>query len=132
MFAAAIAAELASARLLLECDGVAFDYTLDEDGLQTRGLQPEVETALALTLREAVTNVQRHARARRVHARFRVDPGEVLLDIHDDGRGGALAPGNGLRGMRERIEAAGGVLRIDSAPGQGTRVNVRVPLEPGA
>jgi len=132
MRAAAVAAELASARLLLECDGIAFDYALDENGLQAPGLPREVETALALALREAVTNVQRHAHATRVQVRIRVSAGEALLEAHDDGRGGALVPGNGLRGMRERIEAVGGRLRIDSVPGQGTRVEVRVPWRASA
>ena len=52
---------------------------------------------------------------------------EIVLRIVDDGRGGAIVPGNGLAGMRERIEAVGGTLRIDSTPGQGTRVLMQVP-----
>jgi len=123
--AAGLAAELASARLLLETDGIAFDYTLDAD-VAAAGLPAEVETALAMTLREAATNIQRHARAGRAHARFARDGDAVRLQVRDDGRGGAIVPGNGLSGMRERIEALGGQLRIDG--GDGTRVDVTLPL----
>ena len=52
----------------------------------------------------------------------------LLKRIADDGRGGAIRPGNGLTGMRERIEALGGRMRIDARKGEGTRVDIRVPL----
>ena len=52
----------------------------------------------------------------------------MVLRIVDDGRGGAIVPGNGLNGMRERIEALGGRLRVDSSAGQGTRIEARLPL----
>ncbi len=121
--AAGLAAELASARLLLESDGVAFDYEL-----APVVLPPVVETVLSMTLREAVTNVQRHARALHVQVRLRVEGDDVVVSVQDDGRAGPIAPGNGLSGMRERIEAEGGRLRIDSAPGRGTCVQAVLPL----
>jgi len=121
--AAGIAAELASAKLLLESDGVVFKYaTVDA------ALPPRVETALALTVREAVTNIQRHARASNAEVAFETQRGDAIVRISDDGRGGAIVPGNGLGGMRERIEALGGRLRIDSTAGQGTRIEARLPL----
>lgn len=125
--AAGIAAELASAKLLLESDGVAFEYRLDE-AFAGSALPPRVESALALTMREAATNIQRHARADHAEASFVVESGEAVLRIVDDGRGGGIVPGNGLSGMRERIEALHGRLRIDSGHGKGTRIEVRVPL----
>lgn len=125
--AAGIAAELASAKLLLETDGVAFDYHFDEP-FGNRALPPGVESALALTVREAATNIQRHARAQHAQARFGMEGGDAVLRIDDDGRGGAILPGNGLSGMRERIEGVHGSLRIDAGRGRGTRVEVRVPL----
>lgn len=128
--AAGLAAELASARLLLETDGVAFDYMLD-DSVAAAGLTPEVETALAMTLREAATNLQRHARARSAQAVFAREGDAIRLTVSDDGRGGAMVPGNGLSGMRERIEALGGQLRIDGGR-DGTRVDAMIPLRPGA
>ena len=126
MRAAGLAAELASARLLLESDGVRFRYELEEVALS-----PEPETVLALAVREAVTNIQRHARAADASVSLRNLDRKVSLQIEDDGRGGAIVPGNGLCGMRERIESLGGLLRVDAVPGQGTRVEVTLPLPAG-
>lgn len=120
--AAGLGSELASARLLLETVDVALDYALAPVALPA-----EIETVLALTVREAVTNIQRHARARHAEITLSSTPREVRLCIADDGRGGAIVPGNGLSGMRERIEALGGTLRIDST-GAGTRLEACVPL----
>ncbi|MCF7221463.1 sensor histidine kinase [Marilutibacter chinensis] len=121
--AAGIAAELASARLLLESDGIAFEYDAD-----LPPLPPEHETALALALREAVTNLQRHARARQAWVELHEVDGDIVLRVEDDGRGGDIVPGNGLGGMRERVEGLGGRLRIESRRGHGTRVEASLPL----
>lgn len=121
--AAGLAAELASARLLLESAGVGFRYTLAEVALPV-----EIETVFALCVREAVTNIQRHARAGHAGATLSVDGNMALLSVQDDGRGGALVPGNGLAGMRERVEALGGTLRMDSARGKGALLEARLPL----
>jgi two-component system sensor histidine kinase DesK len=121
--AAGLAAELASARLLLESDGVRFSYDLEEVALSA-----EQETVLALAVREAVTNIQRHARAEGASVSLHSAGRQLSLRIDDDGRGGAIVPGNGLCGMRERIESLGGKLRVDAMPGQGTRVEVTLPL----
>jgi two-component system sensor histidine kinase DesK len=123
--AAELAAELASAHLLLETDGILLTYTLPE-----LPIPPELETVFALALREAVTNIQRHARAQRVKVELGQEGDHAVLQISDDGRGGDIAPGNGLRGMRERVQALGGELRVDSRRGQGTKVQVRLPLPP--
>ncbi|MGJ4803669.1 sensor histidine kinase [Luteimonas sp. SDU82] len=125
--AAGIAAELASARLLLETDGIAFDYRLD-DGFTGGALPAGVESALAMTVREAATNIQRHAHARRAEASFGIEDGDVVLRIADDGRGGAIVPGNGLAGMRERIEELRGRLRVATGLQGGTTIEARVPL----
>lgn len=126
--ATGIAAELVSARLLLECDGVAFVPEIESRALDAPdALAPAIETALALALREAVTNIQRHARARRATVGFELRDSEARMTIADDGRGGTIAPGNGLEGMRERIEAVGGNLRVESTPGAGTRLEIVVP-----
>ena len=123
--AAGLAAELAAARLLLESGGVGFRYALAEIALPA-----ELETALALSVREAITNIQRHAQARQAEVAVAIEDGHVRLRIVDDGRGSAIVPGNGLKGMRERIEALGGSLRVESASGKGTRIEVRLPLPP--
>ena len=73
-------------------------------------LAPSVEQALGLALREAVTNVVRHAQARHCTIRLAEVDGEVRLEVDDDGVGGAVAPGNGLTGMQERMAALGGVI----------------------
>ena len=75
------------------------------------------ESVLALVLREAVTNVVRHARARTCRLRLGVSDGSCRLEISDDGRGGWSTEGEGLRGMRERVEALGGSLIRDATNG---------------
>lgn len=120
--AAGLTAELAAARSLLESGGVNLALELEDVPLAT-----EAETALALVLREAVTNILRHARARSASVRLEAAVGGVQLQIRDDGRGSAIAVGNGLRGMRERVESLGGNLLIDSVAGRGTRVSVTLP-----
>lgn len=121
--AAGLAAELASAKLLMESDGVAFSYRADP-----APIPPELETVLALTVREAVTNIQRHAHAGKAEVSLHFTAGHAILRIVDDGGGSAVVPGNGLTGMRERLEALGGSLRIDSAPHRGTALEAQLPL----
>lgn len=121
--AAGLSAELASARLLLESSDVRLEYPAAPVALPAG-----IETVLALVVREAVTNIQRHARA--THARVDVvaDGGEVRLTVADDGVGAAIVPGNGLGGMRERLALLDGRLEIASERGRGTRVVAYVPL----
>ena len=121
--AAALAGELASARLLLECAGVRFSHA----GFEAE-LPAGQETCLAMALREAVTNIQRHAGATQAEARLEVGDGMLQVTVHDNGRGGIGAHGHGLSGMRERVTALGGSLRIESLHGQGTSLMVRLPL----
>lgn len=90
-------------------------------------LSPTEESVLALALREAVTNVVRHAQATRCEMRFLTRDGKTTLVVEDNGRGGLRQEGNGLRGMRERIEALGGHFAIDTA--QGTRLTIELPLK---
>jgi two-component system sensor histidine kinase DesK len=138
---AVLEGELASARALLETAGVAVTY--ERDGTV---LPPEVETALAMIVREAVTNIQRHARARqawievlldeevaqgeRVIGGGRSTPAErrVLLRVSDDGCGGVIEQGNGLAGIRERVRSLGGTLELDSPTGKGTVLRAWIPL----
>ena len=82
---------------------------------------------LALGLREAVTNVLRHASANRVEVELSARDSGLCLAISDDGRGGATTPGNGLAGMRERLATIGGSLDIDSPAGGGTRLWLKLP-----
>jgi two-component system sensor histidine kinase DesK len=121
--AAGLDAELASARQMLESDGVGFSHVLGDVDLQT-----EQETVLAMIVREATTNIQRHARARQARVVLEVKSGCARLTIVDDGNGNPIVVGNGLRGMRERIEAIGGSLSIESERGRRTCIGVELPL----
>lgn len=125
--ATGIAAELASARLLLETDGVQFDYRI-EDAFSANKFSQDVEHVLAMVVREAATNILRHAKATKASARFTLEAGYAVLRIQDNGRGGTLNPGNGLGGMRERIAGVDGTLQTASAEGGGTQLHVRIPL----
>ena len=119
-----LAAELASARLLLESAQVQLDYGAPPDGLP-----PDVERGLALVLREAVTNISRHAQATQAQVEFASEEKAVQLCIADNGRGGVAADGNGLSGMRDRVRELRGTLSVESPRGSGTRLLVRVPLD---
>ncbi len=125
--AAGFAAELASARLLLESNDVRLSYELADIALPV-----EIETALAMTVREAVTNIQRHAHATNARIALQAQSNQLVLRIEDNGRGGAIVPGNGLSGMRERLAGIGAELRIDSERGRGTVLSVRLPLPQAA
>jgi len=120
--AAGLAGELAAARVLLEGAGVALQLETEE-----AALPPEQETVLALCLREAVTNIHRHARASRVQVSLRRVGQHWRLQVEDDGRGGTIRPGNGLDGMRERLQALGGTLRLEAAAPRGTRLLAELP-----
>jgi len=112
--------ELASARLALEAAGVRFEYYA-----QALALSPTQETVIGMALREAVTNVIRHSGATRCAIRLLKEADRVVLEVEDDGRGGVLEEGSGLRGMRQRAEALGGSLEY-SGDG-GTRLRLWLP-----
>ncbi|MBS0214069.1 MAG: sensor histidine kinase [Proteobacteria bacterium] len=125
MRAAGLVGEAASARTMLECVGVRFAF----DGFD-RALPSAQENCLALVLREAATNIQRHARATSARAQLSVEREVLVLRISDDGQGAIRQHGNGLTGMRERIEALGGSLRISGERGQGAVIEACLPLPP--
>ncbi|HEV7123171.1 MAG TPA: sensor histidine kinase [Rhodanobacter sp.] len=118
-----LAAELASARLLLESSGVCLEYEPPPTDLPE-----DTERGLSLILREAATNVARHAAASCVKVDFVREPASMRMRIHDNGRGGIDGDGNGLRGMRERVRSLGGTLEIASPLRGGTTMLVTAPL----
>ncbi len=120
-------AELASARLLLETAGIMVDSCTD-----IADLPAAMDAALAMVLREAATNILRHAQATRVVIHLEREAKHVRLCIEDDGCGGVLREGNGLNGMRERLHALGGALRIEAPGERGTRLCAELPLSPVA
>ena len=109
-----LAAEIEHVRDTLTAAGI--DATIEARPV---ALAPAQETALSLALREAATNVIRHAAATRCHIRFYAQDGSALMEVQDDGRGGDAPFGNGLSGMRERIQALGGVLRRETDAARG-------------
>ncbi|QCB92882.1 sensor histidine kinase [Cellulomonas shaoxiangyii] len=91
----------------------------------------EQEVVLLRAAQESLANVRKHAQASTVTLRLARTGGDVVLEVADDGRGTTGAPeGAGLRGMRARVDAAGGTLDVSGAPGGGTRVLLRVPVPP--
>ena len=115
-------AELGQAKSTLETAGVAVKCDA-----ATIALPALHEGVLSLAVREAVTNVVRHAQARHCSVRLEQQNGSCRLEIEDDGRGGSQNEGNGLRGMRERVEMLGGTLHRDSEAG--TRLTITLPLK---
>jgi two-component system sensor histidine kinase UhpB len=95
------------------------------------GLSPEGELVLYRVVQEALTNVARHADAQHAELRVEAGPGEVRVRVRDDGRGLSAAPPDhgGIRGMRERALLVRGGVEVTSAPGAGTEVLLRIPLE---
>ncbi len=101
------------------------------DGLAV--VSEEAEVALYRALQEALANVARHATARAVTVSLGTSGRLLVLEVRDDGRGFDVRTASsngraGLAGMRERVAAVGGEVTIDSTPGSGTRVVVRVPV----
>jgi len=120
--AADLAAELASAHLLLESSRVNLRYAPPPP------MPAWIEAGLSMVLREAVTNIARHAQANGAMISLVSAPDAVMMEVVDDGRGGVSVNGNGLAGMRERVLALGGEMQIDSPKGQGTRLKIRIPV----
>ena len=104
----------------------------DRDPAGSKNARPEAAVALFRIAQEALNNVLKHAKAKSVRVAVSATDEELVLDVHDDGQGfdpRAVRRGRwGMTTMRERAEAAGGQLHVDSAPGQGTRIHARVPL----
>lgn len=122
-----------------ERSGVAVDF--HSGGLERKRLPPEVETTVYRIVQEALTNVVKHAAARRVSVIAERRREHVLVIVEDDGRGfdaeaaaggTAAGCGLGLLGMRERVAHVGGALDFDSAPGGGSTVRARIPVPPPA
>jgi signal transduction histidine kinase len=102
------------------------DYPLDARGRH----------GLFLAFKEALNNVVRHSGATEVNLKMEVGKGELIIFVVDNGRGFDCAhngwTGEGLRSMRHRLEQLGGSFEIDSRPGSGTQVELRLPVGNGA
>jgi two-component system sensor histidine kinase DesK len=115
-----LAAEVLRAHSILDAAGVTL--VCEEN---PPALGPTEESVLSLVLREAVTNIVRHAQASHCVMRFEAENGQTVLIVEDDGRGGVREDGNGVRGMRARIEALGGHFAVDAS--HGTRLTIQIP-----
>jgi signal transduction histidine kinase len=92
-------------------------------------LPAPVEAAAYFVVSEALANVAKYARAREATVRVARDDGRVLVEVRDDGVGGAEAgAGSGLRGLADRISALAGTLTVESPHGAGTLVRADIPL----
>ena len=111
------------------------DVDVRIDAAADASLSQRAREAVFYVAADALGNVARHARARHVKMRLRGEEGAVVLEISDDGVGfqtdGAVG-GLGLRNMRERAFNVGARLEVDSRPGSGTRLVLRMPVATGA
>jgi signal transduction histidine kinase/ligand-binding sensor domain-containing protein len=117
---------------LLQAAGidVAFEVP-DEAALERQLLAPDRRRHLLLVFKEAVHNVSRHSGARSVRISLRLLDHSLALCVQDDGRGfevGSARRGNGLPSLRRRAAELGGALLVESRPGGGTRIELRVPV----
>ena len=113
-----LAGELATGRHVLRAAGVVAELPGSVDIVD-----PKLSELFGWVTREGITNVVRHARA--AHCTIKVD--RNWIEITDDGRGGIAGAGNGLTGLRERVEAAGGTVQIGASTFGGWRLRVDVP-----
>jgi two-component system sensor histidine kinase DesK len=118
-----LVAEIEAARRTLDAAGVTL--LCDAMPSTNTGLHANEETVLALALREAVTNIVRHARATTCTLRFYIEDNQHRLSVEDNGQHVTQREGNGLRGMRERVEALGGRVSLDRSAG--TRLLIALP-----
>lgn len=115
--------------------GIAVEF--QHDGTDQR-LPDAIETAVFRIAQEAIANVVKHAKASRVRIALQIEGGFVTLAVEDDGKGfevpraeAAAVMGNqgmGLQSIQERVSTLGGELAIQSAPGEGTLLSVRIPI----
>jgi signal transduction histidine kinase len=106
--------------------GCDMPVTID---VRADGLPEHIERAAYFIVSESLTNAGKYAGANAIQIRIEREHGALLVEIADDGRGGAdAAAGTGLHGLADRIDALGGRFEVHSPPGAGTRVSARLPL----
>ncbi|GAA4515922.1 HAMP domain-containing sensor histidine kinase [Nonomuraea ferruginea] len=123
--------------LIASLNALAADFGEMSDAHVTRRLEShlpelgeEAELVVYRIAQEGLTNVARHARATKVELSLCRQPDGVVLKIADNGRGGPMTEGTGVRGMRERALLIGARLTITSPPGGGTTVRLAIPVRP--
>ncbi len=118
-----------------ERSGIAVD--LQDDGLEKPRLPSQVETTVYRVVQEALTNVDKHACPRHVSVILERHRDQMLAIVEDDGKGfdletmnneGSVSQGLGLLGMRERVALVGGIFNVETEPGCGTTLVMRIPI----
>ena len=94
-----------------------------------RRLSPVVESAAYFVVAESLTNAAKYANGAAARVSLFEEGGRLIVEIDDDGPGGANPRGNGLSGLRSRVEALDGILVVRSNPGEGTTVHAELPCE---
>jgi PAS domain S-box-containing protein len=111
----------------LEALALRAPLPVELEALPKRRLPEHVESAAYYVVAEALTNAQKHANARRIVVRAIIREQSLMIEITDDGIGGANPRGSGLRGLVDRVEARGGRLSVDSPAGKGTHLLAEIP-----
>jgi signal transduction histidine kinase len=107
-------------------DRVALAVHVD---VETGRLSPQVETTAYFVIAEALANAAKHSGATGASVRAAKRDGALVVEVRDEGAGGAARErGGGLLGLADRVAACGGTLALDSPPGGGTRLTVTLPL----
>jgi PAS domain S-box-containing protein len=112
----------------LEALALRAPVPVELEALPDRALPEQVEAAAYYVVAEALANAQKHAAARRVVVRATTDDHGLVVEVVDDGAGGADPEGGGLRGLADRVEALGGRLTLSSPSGGGTRLLAEMPF----
>jgi signal transduction histidine kinase len=104
----------------------------DPQNLERQRFSSEIEITIFRIVQESLTNVARHAGVKNVFVRLKTRPGEINLVIEDEGAGFSIEEqkagySSGLTGMVERARLLQGEMLIQTQPGQGTRIQVRIP-----
>jgi ligand-binding sensor domain-containing protein len=116
---------------VLETQNIGWDFQVPEE-FENLKLTAEQRRHIFLIFKEAIHNIARHSGCSAVSAAMRIQDGQLVAEIRDDGYGfipGEPATGHGLTNMRARAEELRGSCRIDSEPGRGTRLTLTIPLK---
>jgi signal transduction histidine kinase len=115
-------------RSALESLTVGYDLPIELD-IAVGELPDDLELAAYFIVSESLTNTRKYAGADAVRVRVATLTGDLIVEVVDDGSGGAEPEsGTGLRGLEDRVSSLGGHIEVDSPPGVGTRVSARLPL----
>jgi PAS domain S-box-containing protein len=99
-----------------------------KNGVSVGRLPAAVEATAYFVVCEALTNVAKHARAGHVEVTARIEDGTLVVQVRDDGVGGARPEGSGLAGLADRLAAVDGLLRVETPSGGGTLITAAIPL----